>query len=163
MTLAVDLMFCEAAVARAVARVAAWGELAGGDPAAKAIPISTHTPLAHGRHLARQCMHCVSSTLTENASIDVLTSCMPSLEAALLGSISNRMWKACLLCKHWQWLRLVLGPPRACWPALWQTPQPAMEHPQLYLLSQYSEVLPCRLCCANSDRLVVSRRHCCDP
>ena len=33
MTLAVAWMFCVAAVARAVARVAAWGELGGGEPA----------------------------------------------------------------------------------------------------------------------------------
>ena len=42
MTLAVDLMFCEAALAKAVAKVAAWGELAGGDPAARTTSISSH-------------------------------------------------------------------------------------------------------------------------
>lgn len=44
MTLAVDLMFCYAALAKDVAWVAAWGELTGGDPAACAVSSSREMP-----------------------------------------------------------------------------------------------------------------------
>ena len=59
MTLAVDLIFCDAADARAVARVAAWGEEAGGDPAAGAMLVQHTSPhiLACQRPRKRCCMH----------------------------------------------------------------------------------------------------------